>query len=172
MLTLIKKPSNIFIDAESNIRVGDFGLATSSCEQSDVVQVDENDQPIHNTGELNASFSNTSHRRSSESLTTGVGTTFYRAPEQGLGSLYDEKVDIFSLGIVLFELFHKPFNTLMERAHVLSILRGDGTVNLKTNESVETMDFQVDRDWDKIASKCFPSTFSKVPSAAKQLVRF
>ena len=45
-----------------------------------------------------------------ESLTGGVGTTFYRAPEQeggqqqghGEDTSYDVQADIFSFGIVLF----------------------------------------------------------------------
>lgn len=51
-----------------------------------------------------------------------TGTAFYRAPEQE-GSLaklkggkndssYDSKADIFSLGVVLFEMFHSPFETV------------------------------------------------------------
>lgn len=49
----------------------------------------------------------------------------YASPEQlarpNLG--YDQKADIYSLGIIFFELYH-PFTTLMERHAVLRTLRG------------------------------------------------
>ena len=40
---------------------------------------------------------------------------------------YDERVDIFSLGIVVFELWY-PFKTGMERAEKLRVLRELGTL--------------------------------------------
>ncbi|KAF5838606.1 kinase-like domain-containing protein, partial [Dunaliella salina] len=58
---------------------------------------------------------------------TGViGTSFYIAPEiqEGWAS-YDEKVDLFSLGVVIFELWH-PFATEMERVIHLRALRESG----------------------------------------------
>ena len=50
------------------------------------------------------------------SLTGGVGTAAYRAPEletQGRRGAftYDEKADMYSLGIILFEMVHRPFST-------------------------------------------------------------
>lgn len=49
-----------------------------------------------------------------EEHTRGVGTSLYASPEQLTGKCYDSKSDIFSLGIVLFELYC-PFSTDMER---------------------------------------------------------
>lgn len=54
-------------------------------------------------------------RRTSSYHTSGVGTQAYGAPEQLLHGIIDEKSDVYSLGIVLFELFH-PFTTAMERS--------------------------------------------------------
>jgi len=74
-----------------------------------------------------------SHQSSAqESLTGGVGTTFYRAPEQE-GRLpkalvgkkhdcsYDSKADIFSFGIVLFEMFRRPFGTVSVHVRWMAI---------------------------------------------------
>jgi serine/threonine protein kinase len=65
-------------------------------------------------------------------MTGGVGTTFYRAPEQEGNAVtskgdssYTVQADIFSLGIILFEMFSPPFSTYMERAEMLTALRGD-----------------------------------------------
>ncbi|KAL7314651.1 hypothetical protein PS15m_006194 [Mucor circinelloides] len=56
--------------------------------------------------------------------TIGVGTRTYASPEQLAipAQAYDEKVDIYSLGIILFELF-QPFTTGMERADSLDKLK-------------------------------------------------
>lgn len=60
-----------------------------------------------------------------DSLTIGVGTPFYCSPEQlKAGMHYDQKVDLYSLGIILFEMCH-PITTGMERAEVLTALRID-----------------------------------------------
>ena len=55
-------------------------------------------------------------------MTGGVGTTFYRAPEQegravlnktrGNDGSYNVQADIFSLGVILFEMFFPPFDTV------------------------------------------------------------
>jgi len=50
-----------------------------------------------------------------------VGTGFYRAPEQLKSNNYNEKVDIYSLGIIMLELFYQ-FRTAMQRADVLKEL--------------------------------------------------
>jgi serine/threonine protein kinase len=60
---------------------------------------------------------------SSSKHTTGVGTGAYASPEQISRSNYNEKTDVFSLGIILFELFSPPFETHMERAIVLDKIR-------------------------------------------------
>uniref|UniRef100_H3GNU0 non-specific serine/threonine protein kinase n=1 Tax=Phytophthora ramorum TaxID=164328 RepID=H3GNU0_PHYRM len=58
------------------------------------------------------------------SITAGVGTAFYRAPEQEReGQRYNQKADLFSLGILFFEMWSPPFTTLMERAQALTGLR-------------------------------------------------
>ena len=51
-----------------------------------------------------------------EKRTTGVGTPSYASPEQLEGSVYTNAADIFSLGMILFEMLHPIFSTAMERA--------------------------------------------------------
>jgi eukaryotic translation initiation factor 2-alpha kinase 4 len=66
-----------------------------------------------------------------------VGTALYVAPEllQAVGKvIYNQKVDIYSLGIILFEMFHPPLSTVMERIMVLTDLR---TVDIIMPKSFE-----------------------------------
>ncbi len=56
------------------------------------------------------------------------GTSFYISPEISQGwARYDEKVDLYSLGVVAFELWH-PFATGMERGVRLRELQEDGAL--------------------------------------------
>jgi len=136
----MQKPGNVFIDQEGNVRLGDFGLATRHRKKNvldDEMSETGDTGPQRNTiddisrllgGSAHHSAASTSHPSIShqssvqESMTGGVGTTFYRAPEQeGFAlkttggkhdSSYDSKADIFSFGVVLFEMFHPPFSTV------------------------------------------------------------
>ena len=136
------KPGNIFVDTEGNIRLGDFGLATTHRTKSKVDEeenrslIDSVYEAIEDISRLTGESRNSSPKgsgivSSSESMTGGVGTTFYRAPEQEAtnassgDSSYTVKADMFSLGVILFEMFCTPFSTYMERAEILTALRGD-----------------------------------------------
>jgi translation initiation factor 2-alpha kinase 4 len=59
--------------------------------------------------------------RSNRDGSLEVGTSFYRAPEIDLGE-YDNRVDIYSLGMIFFEMIYK-MGTQMERHHVLQDLQ-------------------------------------------------
>jgi serine/threonine protein kinase len=54
--------------------------------------------------------------------TAAVGTLTYASPEQRNKGVYNEKTDIFSLGIIFFELYY-PCATKMEKSRVLADLR-------------------------------------------------
>ncbi|KAI8095065.1 kinase-like domain-containing protein [Gilbertella persicaria] len=62
--------------------------------------------------------------QSQRNRTGAVGTRTYAAPEQlaSYNEPYDEKADIYSLGIILFELYY-PFSSAMERAITLDRLK-------------------------------------------------
>ncbi len=95
------KPSNIFFSLDGQIKIGDFGLVTSSA-----------------YGGLQNSYLTLKGLGVDDRQHTGnLGSHFYMSPELINGVKYDQKVDIFSLGIIFFEL-HYPFLTSMERAKV------------------------------------------------------
>lgn len=57
-------------------------------------------------------------------LTQFVGTPLYQSPEQIEGLHYNEKVDIFAMGLILYELC-AGFSTGMERRESLEMLRNE-----------------------------------------------
>lgn len=185
------------MDSESNVRLGDFGLATlhSSKRADDSIKELDEDmgteaQMIHEavediSGLIGGSSSRRKHSQMSrssslESLTGGVGTTFYRAPEQegrrhGKGrsgrddTTYDMKADIFSFGVVLFEIFSNPFSTYMERAETLLRLRGENPADPSLSSSKQQNGTK--KDWRAKAKERFPESFvSTVPEAAQQII--
>ena len=52
-----------------------------------------------------------------------MGTYLYASPEQMAGEIYSSKADMYSLGMILFELCHDPFGTAMERIMTLQYIR-------------------------------------------------
>eukprot|EP00850_Spirogloea_muscicola_P013114 SM000087S23396 [mRNA] locus=s87:428700:439817:+ [translate_table: standard] len=108
-------PSNVFFDTRGDIKIGDFGLA-----KFNNLEPFEVESSLRRAGDT---------EKSESSLLTGqVGTYLYTAPEIEQGWLHiDDKVDMYSLGVVLFELWH-PFSTAMERAVTLSELKKKGTI--------------------------------------------
>lgn len=98
------KPQNIFFSADGHntLKIGDLGLATNF----DVVEENsKTSQPAH----LNRHTGN-------------VGTRLYMSPEQLKGQPYNQKVDVFSLGLIFAEMLI-PFQTVMERHESLTALQ-------------------------------------------------
>lgn len=90
------KPTNVLLDASDHVSLGDFGLA----------------QMLHGAGGVTR---------------TGmlVGTPHYMAPEQVLGQPADSRSDVYSLGIVAYEMFagappftgESPMAVLVKQVH-------------------------------------------------------
>ena len=72
------KPENLLLDKDGRVKIADFGIAKMLGES------DASTTPMPNF--------------------TGVGTPQYMAPEQGKAGRVDHRVDIYSLGVVLYEL--------------------------------------------------------------------
>ena len=56
------------------------------------------------------------------------------AKDSKVNASYNVQADMYSLGIILFEMFHPPFETYMERSETLAKLRGDSHKS-KTDDS-------------------------------------
>ena len=78
------KPQNILVDKQGRVKVADFGIARLKASQT--TQLDPNG--------------------------SAMGSVHYLSPEQARGEVADEQSDLYSVGVVLYEMLtgHVPFD--------------------------------------------------------------
>jgi len=113
------KPANVMISKQGEVKLMDFGIAR-----------DDKLSDLTETG-------------------TGLGTPSYMSPEQILGDKLDYRSDIFSLGIVLYQMLTgaKPFvedeaRTVMQK------------IRLDRYTSPRKLNAQVPRQLERILARC------------------
>jgi serine/threonine protein kinase len=113
------KPANILHTSEGIFKIGDFGLSRklktlnggmdyddAACISNSAVIVQlNNDEEESDQGDSNWN----------DPLTSGIGTGSYASPEQLKTQFYGPEADIFSLGMILLELYCS-FGSAHERA--------------------------------------------------------
>ena len=100
------KPDNVMIRRDGIVKVLDFGLAKLT----------------ENQNEADATW-----RKSITDSGTIMGTVTYMSPEQARGQRVDVRSDVFSLGVVLYEMIagRTPFDGASVSDVIAAILRND-----------------------------------------------
>jgi serine/threonine-protein kinase len=111
------KPGNLMISSRGAVKIADFGIALSNQDLS---------KKLTTTGEF-------------------VGTPGYLSPEVCLGKPVDQRSDIFSLGIVLFEMLtgKMPFNDESPLGLMLEVVKAQIPDVRELNQDVDPQVAQI-----------------------------
>jgi Tol biopolymer transport system component len=125
------KPSNILVGRDGRLKVLDFGLAKLKAEPAGVAETS----------------AATVERLTGEHVV--LGTAAYMSPEQAEGRPVDQRTDIFSLGILLYELAtgRRPFTGDTSMSVLSSIIKDTPKTAAEVNPKIPA-------DLDRIIRRC------------------
>jgi two-component system, LytTR family, response regulator len=139
------KPANLMITARGIVKVLDFGLAKVMERQSSI-HSQMATRTLSAAGEL-------------------IGTVAYMSPEQALGRPVDHRTDIFSLGVVLYQMAtgRMPFEGSSPSETIARILGAQP-------EAIARFNYEVPEELDRIVRKCLEKDRERRYQSARDLM--
>ena len=110
------KPANLYLTARGNAKILDFGLAKLCRDVEAVTQCSPGESEGGPAREINMTV---------EGLR--IGTVAYMSPEQARGEQLDQRSDLFSLGVVMYEMLsgRQAFSGISSAELVSAILKDE-----------------------------------------------
>jgi len=122
-------PQNILLDSNSNAKIGDFGLSTLG----DYEEASEGEWLQKSPVEVVVDIGRSQY-----------GTQLYMAPElNNTGqnqATFTQKVDMYSFGVILFEMLVGRFGSEFERSNAILDLRENGIPEFVNGTSISPWD--------------------------------
>lgn len=139
------KPANIMVREDGRVKVLDFGLAKLREEGTDGGGISNSTEALTGEGRI-------------------VGTVAYMSPEQAEGKPVDHRADIFSLGVILYEMAtgERPFKGETQLSTLSSLLRD-------TPASAESLNPAIPHELAQIIKRCLAKDPDRRHESAQDL---
>ncbi|MFN0085036.1 MAG: protein kinase domain-containing protein [Blastocatellia bacterium] len=146
------KPENLFLTRDGHLKILDFGIARVKHELSAHAETVKSNLEETRPGTL-------------------MGTIGYMSPEQARGETADAPSDIFTLGVVLFEMLtgRRPFDRGSIAETMASILRDELPPLAAPTSSPESPASEIPFDLERIARRCLEKSPANRFDSARDL---